>query len=493
MPEKLNPTGTPITIETITLRTPGLEGVAEAHMPGSPGMRAAERTTTLLDEAMASEGLRAGTSIEIEDASEVPAAGRGTRSTSFGEPAIEMDVPAPSKGWEQVVLSSDEATVLSWNFAIEQSQPGDTGTHRSASGTRKYLIRRAVTKAESAPKTRGLIGAVGRKILKVVAFKLLDPIGAALGEHFAKQWETAKRPYRFRTFTPDDYNQAEGRILESADWTTLGSKRALLMVHGTMSRAHGAFGSLSRSVVEELHRRYEGRVFAFDHFTLSDDPHANLDWFCKNLAADQRLDVDIVCHSRGGLISRLLSERAAELSLGTRQINVGKVVFVAAPNAGTILASDKYMGDFIDSYTNLLNFLPDTGVIEVLQGVITVVKQLAVGALRGLEGLQSMNPQGKFISTLNQGPSGTTRYYALAANFEPTVPGFKTFAADRITDKIFHQDNDLVVPTGGVYGENGRGGFPIEEKLVFPPTSGIGHTNFFGQPDVHEKILTWLA
>ena len=56
----------------------------------------------------------------------------------------------------------------------------------------------------------------------------------------------------------------------------------------------------------------------------------------------------------------------------------GRIVFAAVPNGGTILADPKYMNDFVDAYTNLFNYLPDTGVVEGFEAVITVVKQLAV-------------------------------------------------------------------------------------------------------------------
>jgi hypothetical protein len=49
-------------------------------------------------------------------------------------------------------------------------------------------------------------------------------------------------------------------------------------------------------------------------------------------------------------------------------------------------------------------------VSDVLAGIITVAKQLAVGAVKGLSGLQSMRPGGEFGTWLNTGPkSGETR------------------------------------------------------------------------------------
>lgn len=495
MPEPLDPTGSPIDVGGILLRTPGLEGYADAHLPGSAGMRGAEQVTAAFEAAFANEGLEEEESIELTATNEVDVGAAGMRSTSHDEPAIEMDVPAPAAGWGQLVLSTDEAGVINWSFAPEEPVAAADATRGTA--RRAYLVRRYVAPPDAgdaggAP-TRGLIGAVGRKVLKVVAFRLLDPVGAAVGDFFAGKWEAKKRPYRFRTFAADDYASNDARTLGAADWEALGQGRALLLVHGTISRAHTAFGGLPVSVVEELHRRYQGRVFAFDHHTLSEDPRQNLDWFCRHLPESQKLDLDIVCHSRGGLVSRYLAERQSALSLGSRELRVGRIVFAAAPNSGTVLADPKYMSDFVDAYTNLLNFLPDTGVVEGLEAVITIAKQLALGALRGLDGLQSMNPSGDFLRSLNDGVAGDTRYCALTADFEPTAPGFKAYAANRLTDRIFAENNDLVVPTSGVYRENGRGGFPIDERFVFGPTAGVGHTNFFLQPAVHEKLLSWLG
>ena len=47
---------------------------------------------------------------------------------------------------------------------------------------------------------------------------------------------------------------------------------------------------------------------AFDHFTLSEDPRQNIQWFFEQLPEDITLDLDVVTHSRGGLVARVLTE-----------------------------------------------------------------------------------------------------------------------------------------------------------------------------------------
>jgi hypothetical protein len=489
MSESLNPNGNPVRVGSVILRTPGLQGIAASHLPATPGMRAAESATEALEIALRNENIESQETIEITGTREVPVGGVAARSTSFGEPAIEIEAPDPGADWGQLVLYTDEAGVTTWNFARDEA--GDIDATRGGE-KRTYVIRRYVGPPGKA-EARGLIGAVGKKILKVLVFPILDPLIGKVGSYFAASWEAKKRPYRIRTFTPEDYQHAEAPSVEGGSWSKLSGGRALLMVHGTFSRAHAAFGGLPADYVKAVHQKYDGRVFAFDHFTLSEDPRQNAEWFLRQVPDGIRLELDIICHSRGGLVSRVLAEKQGDLSIPSKKVGITKIVFVAAPNSGTILTDTKYLGDFIDSYTNLLNFFPDTGVTTVLEAVITVAKQLALAAAKGLVGLQAMLPTGDFLKGwLNQGGRDGKGYFALASNFEPTDPGFKSYAKDRLMDAIFKADNDLVVPTAGVYERNGSDLFPIDKNHVFPADAGIPHSGFFADALAREKILGWL-
>jgi hypothetical protein len=50
-----------------------------------------------------------------------------------------------------------------------------------------------------------------------------------------------------------------------------------------------------------------------------------------------------------------------------------------------------------------------------------------------------------------------------------------------------------VVPTLGVYGENGSGMFPIADPEVFPTASAIPHSAFFADQKARDRIRAWLA
>jgi hypothetical protein len=486
----LNPAGGPVRVGNVLLRTPGLEGSAEAHPPGSAGMRAAEQSTAALDQALADENVQTQETVELLRTREVAGAAPGLRSTAQGEPAIELQALDPGADWGQFVLASDEAGVLTWHYPVDEG--GRTDLTRGGA-TRTYLIPRRVVPPAPEPGSRGLLGSLGKKVLKVLAFPILDPIIGAVGDYFAGRWEAKKRPYRLRRFTPEDYQGKASAPLEEGDWSRLAGGRGLLLIHGTGSRTHIAFGALPRDVVTGLHTRYGGRVFAFDHFTLSQDPMENVTWLVSALPERVRLDLDIICHSRGGLVARTLAEQAGQFAWGERQVRIRRVVFVAVPNAGTALTNADYMGDLVDSYTNLLNFFPDNGVQEVFEAVITVAKQLAVATLKGLDGLQAMLPGGKFLAELNHGDKDDKRYFALAADYRPSDPGLKEYVATRLMGRIFQASNDLVVPTTGVFDKNGSAFFPVEDRHVFTGTDGVHHGNFFGNSVVHAKLAEWLA
>ena len=111
----------------------------------------------------------------------------------------------------------------------------------------------------------------------------------------------------------------------------------LLFIHGTFSRATGAFSELPLDSMQALQAIYDDRVIAFDHQSISRDPTENIAWLLGTIPDGLTLDLDIVCHSRGGLVARSLSERTDPMP-GTRKIKVHRTALVGAVNDGTILA-----------------------------------------------------------------------------------------------------------------------------------------------------------
>jgi hypothetical protein len=157
------------------------------------------------------------------------------------------------------------------------------------------------------------------------------------------------------------------------------------------------------------------------------------------------------------------------------------------------------MVDMVDRLTTALTLSPTGPVTETLEALVTVLKIVGHAALKGLPGLASMKPKGAFLTTLNVAGASLPQYFAVASNYEPTDRGLRALvagAADNVADRIFGQKgNDLVVPTEGVYSDNGRTGFPLAQQqvLLLKPAQGVMHTAMFGCPAVSERLLGWLT
>jgi hypothetical protein len=131
-------------------------------------------------------------------------------------------------------------------------------------------------------------------------------------------------------------------------------------------------------------------------------------------------------------------------------------------------------------------------VTEIIEGVITVVKHIALGTIKGLDGLECMLPTGTFLNDLNIGDRDSKEYFAVTSDYEPENAGLKVWAANRLMDSIFKAENDLVVPTKGVFEKNGSGFFPIQDVYAFDQSAGVAHTTYFGHEETGQSILGWL-
>jgi hypothetical protein len=169
---------------------------------------------------------------------------------------------------------------------------------------------------------------------------------------------------------------------------------------------------------------------------------------------------------------------------------------VAAPNAGTALAAVSHWKTFIDRVTNLLQFVPDNPVTDTMDAVLTLLKHVVLGAVGGLDGLMSMDPGGSYLRTRLYPPTVPHgRYFAVASDYRPP-PGSPLLqvARDGLTDLVFGlEQNDLIVPTNGVYTVPGASGFPILTPLVFPPAEGVEHSSYMAQEPFTSQLLGWLA
>lgn len=481
--------------EGYTLRTPGFSGtaVASANRALDPSAPGEEEATAAFDEALASANLSEERTFVVRG-EHVPIPPQDQVRTLDGTQAMVLEVPDPGPEFGQVAMVIDEGGAISWSYPTDTAGDVPPTRVRSLTPTTTFVIRSTPTQPSGDAGERSLVGNLGKKVVKVFIFPIAGTVLQTAARFFARKWEERNRPYGIRWFGPDEYRQQAARPIADADWDILAAGRSLLFVHGTFSSAYSGFHGLPRATMEALDARYEGRVFAFDHFTLSHDPQRNLVEFLDRIPDTVQLELDLISHSRGGLLARTI---AGELG-PSPSLSVDRSVLVAAPNHGTALADPKHMSSFIDRHTSMLNLIPPAGppgvVVEILESIITAVKMIGTSALEGLPGLASMDPRGDFLSRLNRGEATASRYYAMASNYEPKG-GLKDLVADGVVDRVFlDADNDLVVPTTGVFSGSADPHFPIPAGSLerYGPSDAIAHNRFFSHPPTSEALLDWL-
>jgi pimeloyl-ACP methyl ester carboxylesterase len=254
------------------------------------------------------------------------------------------------------------------------------------------------------------------------------------------------------------------------------------MIHGTFSQAHTGFRGFDRSFMDDVWALYDERIFAFDHPTLSVTPTQNAEELLKMLPSDGRIELDIIAHSRGGLVAREL----AELLQSDNRATIRNSVLVAAPNTGTELADDEHMREFIETYLAIFDFIPPHPVAVGIEGVIAAIKEFAAGSLAALPGLQAMNPTKMKQINSRSVPAGIA-YYTMTANYDAGIDEPAQYVKNKIVDAVFDAENDLVVPTLSASPPN-----LADQSREFPRTQDIFHSQYFADTAAQTTMLQWL-
>lgn len=482
------------------IRLRGLAGDAVQWTGPSTGLRSAmlpaERDVTPeLDAALREVGIDVQETIEI-------AARPTSRTTSLrsrlGSDEVEI-VPGPARpGTTQVILYQDESGGLTWHFG-EPARSGarSTGRRSFSIQARTAAARNALDGAPPATRLRGPITRLFRKIFKVLLIPLArvieNPVKSIVGAI-----ERKKRQELLRAVTSHDYKEHVSKPFTA--WNKFDRKRSLLIIHGIFSTTEGVLSRMPSATMERLQALYEGRVVAYDHLTVTRDPEENARLLLRQIAESRKdITFDVLCHSRGGIIARTLAERGRVLVPEAR-CRIEKVFFVATPNQGSRLADARHMVDMVDVFTNVITNFPDGPVAYSIEILLAIVKLIAYAGLKELPGLRAMSTdaRGYIQRVLNRGTEPSPALYAAAAsNYEPRPSrdngAFLARGADAAIDRVFEDiDNDLVVPTAGVYARNGHPSFPIASPLLFGADDGVGHTGFFAQPELLERVIHFL-
>ncbi len=412
------------------------------------------------------------------------ATGNAAVKRSDGELELAADAPLQlvtpaQEALQSAILHQDEYGELRWILPRQSS----------AEGEKTFDL----PPLPAGPAHRGPVTQKIRRIVKVIAWVAGDVIGH-LALNLVTNWEQKHRPYALL-----GYNNRQ--FTSSPNWDRIkNGGKALLFLHGTFSTAQAAFSGLlaDEAHIKSLEQAYEGRIFAFNHPSLHASPKGNIQQLSTLLPPElQRLEVDMITHSRGGLVGRELIAQSQQASLPGLKVN--KAIFVAGPHQGTILTDEQHWITLLDTYTNLLLKLPDNAVTVILEGIISLVKILGGSTVRGLPGLQAMRPGGEYLQSLAQADLAEAQIHTIGARYLPmgdNVLGMlKGLALKIILKKLFGEDSDMVVPTLGSLSvkPDDPALVPPKRQLLLNSDSAINHMNFFQSAVVNRQLVNWLT
>jgi pimeloyl-ACP methyl ester carboxylesterase len=290
----------------------------------------------------------------------------------------------------------------------------------------------------------------------------------------------------------------------------------LLLVHGTFSQSQMWADELQATDAgKDLLGLWQGRyarILAFSHPTLSVGAWSNAIDLHRALR-DVTVPIDVVCHSRGGLVVSWL--------LRLEPVPVERVVFVGSPLVGTSLAApDKLRAalDLLANYAEAVNLLGQaaTPLLPLAAGVAGLAKILGK-ALRLGSGLPILDAAIALVPGLaTQQAVGNNldlrqlfadewlcrpQMSGIGGSFQPdesreplwkfwkrftNIGGQVKYAA---ADLVFPGPNDLVVDVNSMFRLGEAADIAFDDLGVSATTH---HTNYFRDPRVLERLAKRL-
>lgn len=357
-------------------------------------------------------------------------------------------------------------------------------------------------------------GGTGRRSYRSIRVAPTDVVHSFRFNDFGANAITDKLIAADDWLTPDKGMQRwrDGRLVDDQQ-PRIDKGRVLLLVHGTFSKSQMWFEELQateagRELLAGWEQNY-GAILAFGHATLSVPAWSNaLDLHRSLLHVDA--PIDVVCHSRGGLVVGWL--------MRLRAVPVERVVFVASPLVGTSLAAPDRLRaalDMIASYADAVATISGhaTGILPFAEGVsllakifgkvlqlgsATPVVDAAVGLVPGLATQQRVKNNGDVRQLFADPWLSAPKMFGIGASFQPdesAQPIWKfwrrfSHIGDQVkfgaADLVFAGPNDLVVDVDSMFRLGEGGNIPFEALGVGPTTH---HTNYFRD----ERVIGYLG
>ena len=363
-------------------------------------------------------------------------------------------------------------------------------------------------------KTRGFLGDVLLSAVQVITGAATggaaDFVAAKAVQHVDDQVTAGLYALSSESLPP---LKGKGTPLKQAPAAPDGAP-LLVFVHGTFSTTSSSFAklwSLHPQHVRSLFAKYANRVYALEHPTLSVSPISNALTLVQALPKGARLH--LVTHSRGGLVAEVLARVCANPKLGSddiaffkgaeyksqrdalttladevrsRDIQVERIVRVACPARGTLLASKR-----LDAYLSVFKWTLELAGIPVAPALLEFLAEVAqrradVELIPGLAAQIPDSPLIRWLHAVDEAIPGELRVVAGDIEGDSVTSWLKTLMADA----FYWSDNDLVVQTSSMYGGAPRA---AGASFVLDQGGKVSHFNYFSNERTAEAVVNALT
>lgn len=332
--------------------------------------------------------------------------------------------------------------------------------------------------------SRGLLSDVVIRLVEVFAVELaVDALKGSLDPEVDRLYrlQEAKLAAPAADPAPADRVTAEGA--------------SLVFIHGTFSSTVGGYAKLwthHPDRVKSLFTKYNTRIFGFEHATLGRSPIENALALVRG--CDHGAVLHLVTHSRGGLVAEALARASGQQALtgladklhprdcaaladlvrelADRKIQVERVVRVACPARGTLLA-----GNRLDVWLSVFRWGLTGAGVPVAPALVSFLGAVAKERKDPTElpGLEAMTPESPLVEWLHAAPEPVAgELWIVAGDLEGDSVG--SWVKTLMSDAFFWTDHDLVVQTRSMYG-----GVPRKSKATFLLDRGgkVDHFHYF--------------
>lgn len=295
-------------------------------------------------------------------------------------------------------------------------------------------------------------------------------------------------------------------------------KPYLLFIHGTNSNTEGGFKELrTNSAYNKLFTFYAGRVLAFEHKTLSDSPIKNVTDLLN--ALPNEISIDIVSHSRGGIVAELLARcskgekpfdnnetgiinkneefkplkeeaTAANHAAAAKKIDVRKMVRVACPAAGTVLI-DSRMDNLVNVFCNLLKLIPGAATCMPFTLFLDFAKAVVHERtdIHVFPGVAAQIPGSPLLRLLNN-PNRQIKSELFVISGDVEHSGILKSLLVMSTNLYFGEAHDLVVNSNSMFRGTYRNTLVKEH---FEQEASVNHFNYFKNKTSQDALLAALT